>query len=119
MANPTDHATPTWDCWPTLDQLAALDPRVEVLLADARAARRSRGWWGWCPGRCYHTRFRKRVAALVGLDREPFDPEYGHGGPPAEVLLRHPVAHEVVRWAVVDALGRTRLLARYCPSRPG
>jgi hypothetical protein len=121
VPDPTLHpaAVPTWDWWPTLGQLAALDPRVDDLLADANAARRARGWWGWCPGRCFDTLFRRRIATLVGLSREPFDPEFGHGGTPAEVLLRHPAAHEVVRWAVVDALGRTRLLDRYCPPRPG
>jgi hypothetical protein len=101
---------PMWAPWPTLDEVAALEPRVWELIADAHAARRGRGP-GWCPTQTFYRQFGRRIMALVGPDRVPADPGGDLARVRAEARLRRPEPHRVVYLAVHDTLHLTNLLA--------
>jgi hypothetical protein len=78
---------------PTLEQLVALDPRIGLLLRDAGRVKDDGGPEGFCANLVFYTRFKPRVMALVGWERQDG---------PAE--LRTPYAYDLVYDAIYEKM---------------
>jgi hypothetical protein len=85
---------------PSLEALIALDPQIDLLLREAAGVRDDRRKAYFCGNEVFYTRFKPRVASLVGWFRRDGRPE-----------LSTSVAYDVVFDAVYDKMPACRRCA--------